>query len=319
MRSDRVDGEDMTVVEDRHGSNSEAHPTLGGASKGRGGMPWRTKRSISLLLLPGIVGLGVTFVVPLVVIIRMALNVGDSTGRITETVSLETFTQVLTDQYYWSLIGRTLYMGLVVTILTVLVSYPIALFLARTTSRWRGVLLGLAIAPLIISAVARTYGWMAILGTQGLVNESLLGSGVIDRPLPLSGNMTGIVISMTEIMMPYAILGMMSGFGRLSTDLESAASLLGAGPVRVLLKVTVPLSLPGIFAGGLLVFVITISSFITPQLMGGGRVNVLAIEIYNQATQTLNWPLASALSIVLLVVFGIFVAIYQTLANKATT
>ncbi len=116
--------------------------------------------------------------------------------------------------------------------------------------------------------------------------------------------------------MPYAVLAMMSGFGRLNNSLEEAAGSLGASRTKVFTRVTLPLTLPGVLTAFLLVFVLTISSFVTPQLLGGGRVFVLATEIYNQATQTLNWPLASALSMILLVAFGGMIALYQKAAKK---
>lgn len=147
-----------------------------------------------------------------------------------------------------------------------------ALFLARSTSKWRGLLIAIAIAPLLTSAVVRTYGWMVILGTNGLVNSTLADWGLIDTPLKLTNNMTGVTIGLVEIFMPYAILAMISGFGRLSPQLEEAAGSLGASKFKVFTRVTLPLSLPGILTAFLLVFVLSISTFITPRLLGGGSV-----------------------------------------------
>lgn len=162
-----------------------------------------------------------------------------------------------------------------------------------------------------MSAVVRTYGWIVILGSQGLINSSLQDWGFISSPLNISSNFFAVVVAMVEIMMPYTILGMMTGFGRLTTELVDASGSLGANKLRTFWQVVLPLTLPGVFTGALLTFVLTISSFITPQLVGGGKVNVLAIEIYNQTTQTLNWPLAAALAVILLVVFGLFISILQ--------
>lgn len=116
--------------------------------------------------------------------------------------------------------------------------------------------------------------------------------------------------------MPYAILAMISGFGRISPTLEEAAASLGANKLQAFLRVTLPLSLPGLFTGFLLVFVLAISSFVTPRLLGGGRVFILATEVYNEATQTLNWPLASALSIILLILFGTLIVAYQNIIKR---
>lgn len=268
------------------------------------------------LLVPGLLALAVSYALPLVYMIRMSFNIGEGEGRYTTALSLDSYIKPLSQPYYWKVIGNTLGMGLGVAVLCVLVSYPIALFLARSTSKWKGLLVALAIAPLLTSAVVRTFGWMVILGNQGLVNSTLKAMGLISVPLQLANSMTGVVIGLVEIFMPYAILGMMSGFGRLSTQLEEAAGSLGASPGKVLARITVPLSLPGVLTAFLLVFVLAISTFVTPQLLGGGRVHVMATEIYDQTTGLLNWPFAASLSVILLILFGSVIAVYQRLARR---
>ncbi|HAG58326.1 MAG TPA: polyamine ABC transporter permease [Arthrobacter bacterium] len=276
----------------------------------------RNRRTYLVLLLPGLLGLLVSFVFPLAYMIRMSFNRGAPDGVIEETFTLDTYIQPLTDPYYWRVTLDTFQMGVTVGLLCVLVSYPVALFLARSTSKYRGLLMAIAIAPLLTSAVVRTYGWMVILGTNGLVNSSLKGMGLIDTPLKLTNNMTGVTIGLVEIFMPYAILAMISGFGRLSPQLEEAAGSLGASKLQVFTRVTIPLSLPGILTAFLLVFVLSISTFITPRLLGGGSVQVLATEVYDQTTGLLNWPFAAALSVILLILFGLIIAVYQRLTKK---
>lgn len=276
----------------------------------------RNRRTYLALLLPGLLGLLVSFVFPLAYMIRMSFNRGAPDGVVEETFTLDTYIQPLTDPYYWRVTLDTFQMGVTVGLLCVLVSYPVALFLARSTSKYRGLLIAIAIAPLLTSAVVRTYGWMVILGTNGLVNSTLDGMGLIDTPLKLTNNMTGVTIGLVEIFMPYAILAMISGFGRLSPQLEEAAGSLGASKLQVFTRVTLPLSLPGILTAFLLVFVLSISTFITPRLLGGGSVQVLATEIYDQTTGLLNWPFAAALSVILLILFGLIIAVYQRLTKK---
>ncbi|UVJ39455.1 ABC transporter permease [Arthrobacter sp. CJ23] len=276
----------------------------------------RDRRTYLALLLPAVLGLLVSFVFPLAYMIRMSFNKGAPDGVVIETFTLDTYIQPLTDPYYWRVTLETFQMGVVVGLLCVLVSYPVALFLARTTSKYKGLLIAIAIAPLLTSAVVRTYGWMVILGTNGLVNSSLEGMGLIDAPLKLTNNMTGVTIGLVEIFMPYAILAMISGFGRLNPQLEEAAGSLGASKLSVFTKVVLPLSLPGILTAFLMVFVLSISTFITPRLLGGGSVQVLATEIYDQTTGLLNWPFAAALSVILLVLFGLIIAVYQRLTKR---
>jgi putative spermidine/putrescine transport system permease protein len=172
------------------------------------------------LVLPALLALLVSYAYPLVWMIRMSFNIGHGYGAYTTTFSLDSYIQPLSQPYYWQVIGNTLLLGLLVAVLCVAVSYPITLFLSKTTSRWKGLLVALAIAPLLTSAVVRTFGWMVILGTQGLVNRTLTDLGLIGSPLPLANSFTGVVIGLVEIFMPYAILGMLSGFGRVSPLLE---------------------------------------------------------------------------------------------------
>jgi putative spermidine/putrescine transport system permease protein len=278
-----------------------------------GGSQWPV---ILGLLAPATVALGVFFVLPLAWLLRMSFNRGLPSGVIESAFTLENYREFLTDRFFLEELLRTLRLGVVVTALTLLATYPIALFLARTRSRWRGVLVALAIAPLLTSTVVRTYGWLVILGNDGLVNRALTGIGLLDAPLQLVHDYTGVVIGLVEILMPYMALGLLSGFGRFNPDLEEASMSLGAGPLRTFWRVTLPLSVPGIATGCLLVFVLTISSFVTPQLLGGGRVFLMATEIYDQATYTLDWPFAAAVSFLLLVLFGMVITGYTRILRR---
>jgi len=276
----------------------------------------RDRRTYLALLAPAVLGLFVSFVLPLIYMIRMSFNEGGPDGVVEEGFTLQHYIDPLTDPFFWQVTLDTFRMGVVVGVLCVVVSYPVAMFLARSTSKYKGLLTAAAIAPLLTSAVVRTYGWMVILGDNGLVNSSLKGMGLITEPLKLTNNMTGVTIGLVEIFMPYAILAMISGFGRLSPQLEEAASSLGASKFKVFLRVTLPLTLPGVLTAFLMVFVLSISTFITPRLLGGGAVQVLATEIYDQTTGLLNWPFAAALSVILLVLFGVIVGVYQRLTRK---
>ncbi|WGW11529.1 ABC transporter permease [Saxibacter everestensis] len=280
------------------------------------GFRQRAKWELLGLLLPGVLGLLLGFILPILVMLRMSLNTNAAGGQLVSSFSLASYQAALADPFYWQVIGNTLLLGLGCGLMATVLSYPLALFLIRTTSKWKGVLIALAIAPLLTSAVARTYGWIAILGDQGVINDALLSIGFIDTPWRLSNNLLGTTIALVEILMPYSILAMVSGFGRINSSLEDAAGSLGASKLKTFFRITLPLSLPGVFTGFLLVFVLAISSFVTPRLLGGGRVFILATEVYNEATQTLNWPLASALSVILLVVFGVLVGIYQRAIAK---
>jgi len=271
---------------------------------------------VVLLLLPIALVNALGFVVPTLNLLRMSFFEAQGTGAMQEVFTLATWLKVFTDSFYAELILNSISTSLLITVLTLLCSYPIALYLHRSSGLWRSVLLVLVIAPLLTSAVVRTYGWIVILFENGLINNALAAIGI--GRVRMIFNKTGVTIGLTEILMPYMILALMAGFGKLDARIEEAAASLGASPMRVFRHIVLPLTLPGIALGSLLCFVLAVSSFITPKLLGGGRVFLLATEIYDQAIVTLNWPVASALSILILLIFGTALLLYTRALNVAT-
>ena len=267
-------------------------------------------------LVPGLLLLAVVFGLPLAWLLRMSFNTGGSSGAIEYGFSLDSYARFFGEAFNLGLIGRTIWLGVSVTVCALLLGYPLGLFLLRTQSRFRSLLLALALAPLLTSAVVRTFGWMVILRDDGIVNQALLSIGLVSEPIRLANNQLGVVIALTEILMPYMVLAVVTGSSRLDDRVLEASASLGGNRFRTFWNVTVPLTMPGVLTGCLLVFVLTISSFITPALVGGGRVFVLATEIYDQAVGTLNWPLASAMSFVLIVLFAGVLVGYQRLMAR---
>jgi putative spermidine/putrescine transport system permease protein len=270
---------------------------------------------IVLLLLPASALTAIAFILPLAHLARLSLD-RSSGGVLIPDLSASNYLRFLTDEFYLGLLWRSMWMGAAVSLLALVTSYPVALFLAGTRSRWRGLLIVLTVSPLLVSSVVRTFGWMVILGDSGWVNGLIRLVGLSSTPVRLMNNMTGVLIGLTEIMMPTMILALIAGFSRLDLTLEEAARSLGAPPWRCFLRVTLPLSLPAILVGCLITFVLSISSFVTPKLLGGGRVAVLATAIYEEALETLNWPFAAAVSIVLIAVFGLAVVLYERAGRR---
>lgn len=261
------------------------------------------------LLLPIALVNAVGFIWPILNLAGLSIREALPGGGIGENFTAANWSGLLGDSFYIDLIVNSLVVSLTITLLTLLVSYPIALYLHRATGAWKSFLTVLVISPLLTSAVVRTYGWIALLSDTGPVAKAMTALGI---PAPrLMFNTTGVVIGLTEILMPYMILALMAGFGRLDPRMEEAASTLGARPFAVFRRVVLPLTAPGIALGCLLCFVLAVSSFITPKLMGGGRVFLLATEIYDQAIVTLNWPLAATLSVLVLVIFGAALVLYS--------
>ncbi|BCM86747.1 ABC transporter permease [Methylobacterium indicum] len=280
----------------------------------RGGSPVRPAAGPALLAAIVAVNL-LGFVVPVLNLLRLSFLKVEATGTLRETFDLSSWQAILTDGFYAGLLVDSVRTCALITGLTLVLSYPIALLIHRCRGTIRTLLLVLVVTPLLTSAVVRTYGWVALLYDQGLVNGMLMALG-LSAPLRLMFNTVGVVIGLTEILMPYMILSLLAGFGRLDPRYEEAAMTLGASPWRTFLRVVLPLTLPGIALGCLLTFVLALSSFITPKLLGGGRVFLLATEIYDQAMVTLNWPLAAALSMVILAMFGLALVLYGRLVRR---
>ncbi|MSP49568.1 MAG: ABC transporter permease [Alphaproteobacteria bacterium] len=257
------------------------------------------------LSLPAVATVSLGFLLPVVWLARMSLNPSDASGALGEGWTLHHYKELVTDSFYADLALASLKMSVTATFFALMVGYPIALFLHRLESRWKTLLVLLAICPLLVSGVVRAYGWIVILGDAGWINSMLKGAGLIDRPIRLVNNHVGVAIGLTESLLPYMTLSLLAGLGRLDRGLEEAARTLGASPLRTFLRITLPLSLPAVVLGSTICFMLAISAFVTPRLLGGGRVFLLATEIYDQALLTLNWPLAATIAVAILVLFSL--------------
>ena len=274
-----------------------------------------TRRLRWLLLPAGIFVLGI-YAWPTLLLLRNAFNEVGPTGAMVEALSLKTASETFADGFTFELTWNSLWLSATATAIALALSYPLSLFLFRTTSRWRGMLAVIAILPMLISGVVRVFGWLAILGDRGLVNGLLQSLGLISAPLKLVFNWTGVTIGLAESIMPYMILALLAGFGQLDRTLEEASRSLGASPARTFLRVTLPLSLPAIVLAAGLGFVLSMSAYITPKLLGGGRVFVLATEIFEQATTNTNWPVAAVLALYTLALLLVLLALSNLLARR---
>ena len=260
----------------------------------------RPALSTPALLVPmGILFL-LTFVVPQVFVGVRSLRPSAGMGMIGDGWTMANYGAIFGDWYYLSILGRTAWLGVLVVAVTLLLGYPVAFSLARSRSRWRGLVLMLVIAPLFTSIVIRALGWMVLLGGNGPVNRVLRALGFAEEPVQFLYNLTGTVVGTAHALLPFMILILVGVIEKIDRSLEEAAEDLGASRARVFARVVVPLSMPGIVAGSLLVFSMAVSVFTTPAMLGGRKVTVVAIAIEQQIRATLNYPLGSALSMVLL-------------------
>ncbi|MGE0716037.1 MAG: ABC transporter permease, partial [Alphaproteobacteria bacterium] len=228
----------------------------------------------------------------------------------------EHYLKLVSDGFHLEIVARTVLLGLAVTFLTFVIGYPVAYFLARTRSRWRHWLTLLVVFPLLLNLVVRTFGWMAILANRGLVNDMLMGLGWIETPLKLMFNFTGLLIGLTHIFLPYMVLTVMGAIQNIPRDLEDAARTLGGSRLAAFRDVTLPLSVPGIVSGAILVFVLTITALVTPRLLGGPTYQVMSTMIYDQFLRLLNWPAGSAMAFVLTAVVVATIAVLNLAARR---
>ncbi|MBL8698103.1 MAG: ABC transporter permease [Alphaproteobacteria bacterium] len=224
--------------------------------------------------------------------------------------SLAHFEKALTDGLHVVVFAETLKIAAVVTLSCLLLGYPLSYWLATTAPLWRSFGFAFLLLPFWISVLVRTYAWMILLGRNGVVNRNLMALGIIDAPLPLLHNTTGVVIGMVHVLLPYMVFPLYAVMRRMDPALLSAAEGLGAPGWQVMRRVYFPLTLPGVLSGATLVFVISLGFFITPALLGGGRVLMIGVLIERQVRQYLDWGLAAALAIVVL---GVALAIYAAL------
>lgn len=204
----------------------------------------------------------------------------------------------LWELYYANLFFRTLRLSLAVTVVCVALGYPLAYLLARARPRIMTLGLFLLIMPLMVSTVIRVFGWVVILGNEGLVNQALrrLGAGDGVRLLHTEG---AVIIGLAQQSMPFMVLPLMASIERISPSLEEAARNLGASWGQMFTRTILPLSMPGLLSGALLVFSVSMSAFVTPALMGGRRSRMIGQQIYEEVLSAYNWPGAASLTIVL--------------------
>ena len=204
----------------------------------------------------------------------------------------------LWELYYANLFFRTLRLSLAVTVVCVALGYPLAYLLARARPRIMTLGLFLLIMPLMVSTVIRVFGWVVILGNEGLINQALrrLGAGDGVRLLHTEG---AVIVGLAQQSMPFMVLPIMASIERISPSLEEAARNLGASWGQMFTRTILPLSMPGLLSGALLVFSVSMSAFVTPALMGGRRSRMVGQQIYEEVLSAYNWPGAASLTIVL--------------------
>jgi putative spermidine/putrescine transport system permease protein len=267
---------------------------------------------LALLILPSALLFALFFFLPIGLMAVMSLLTGNPVVMPHVAFTGRHYQRLLDDGYYFEVIWTTIRIGLWTTLIALLIGYPLAHWMARIKSRTGHALLLMAVlAPMLTGIVVRTFAWMTLLSDKGVINQILLSLGLISKPLPLMYNEAGIIVGLVHIYVPFMVLTLTGVIGRIDERLEQAAENLGASRLRAFIEVTLPLSLPGILAGSLLVFALAISAYVTPILLGGFQIMTLPILIYQQISANFNIGFAAALGMVLLIISFLLVVAYN--------
>ena len=251
------------------------------------------------LVAPGLGILTLFLFVPLALIIGLSVLTYSPT-KIWLPVLTAVNYQKFFHPYYVGVMWTTIKIGLLTTAMCAILGFPVAYFLARAPARWLGVWLFLLVTPLMVSSVIRIFGWLVLLGRRGLVNATLEAAGL--GGVDLLHNVPAVVIGLTELLLPFMVLPLMAAIETIPRSVEEAARNLGANSLQLFWRVLLPLSLPGLVSGSLLVYTVAISALVTPALMGGRKVRMLGNLVYDEVLTSMNWPFAATIAVILLVV-----------------
>lgn len=269
----------------------------------------RKLKNLLILLFPATIWLLLFFVIPLIIVLIYSFLERGTYGGVVWQFNLGNY-QRLTQGIYWSIFWRSLLMAFITTIICLLISYPLAFFIATRRPPWRNILLMLVIIPFWTNFLVRTYAWIILLRTEGVFNTILQNLHLTNEPLTLLFTPFAVTVGLVYGYLPFMILPLYTTIERFDFSLLEAAQDLGANDLRTFLRVIIPLTMRGIIAGCLLVFIPAFGAFITPDILGGAKTMMVGNLIQNQFIEARNWPFGSALSILLMVIVLIPVIIY---------
>ncbi|MBT2698603.1 ABC transporter permease [Bacillus sp. ISL-40] len=270
-----------------------------------------------LLLLPTLGIFIFFFLLPLFFLFITSFKTFDAASGIGNDWTLQNYIKFITDKFYLGVVWRTVKIALITTLAAIVISFPVAYQITKAKGRIKNYLTLLVLSPLLISMVIRCYGWVILLSNNGVVNHTLMNFGLIDKPLTLLYTEFSVVIGMVHVLFPYMVLSIMGSLDRIDPSVIRASQNLGASSIRTFFSIILPLTLPGIFAGSVMVFSLGVSSFVTPAILGGPQVKVMSFLTYEQVGIMLNWPYGSAIGFLLIFIATITIIIYSKLLTSS--
>ena len=267
------------------------------AAEQRGG----ARLTAASLVSPATILVAVGLLIPLVILFRYSLNdFVAQRKQMVEAVTIASYVKFFTDPYYVNILVRTVRVAVTVTVLCLVLGFPLAYVLARTQSRYKNLLLMLVVLPLFVGNAVRAAGWMTLFGSKGAINATLMGLGIISTPLEIMYTQTAVIIGITAVNLPFMVLSLQSVIEGISRDVEEAAFSLGAHPLTMFRRVLLPLALPGVLAGTILTFILGMNAYATPILLGGPKFQMMGPLVYSQFAGVSNWPFGAAISFILM-------------------
>lgn len=266
------------------------------------------KSSTWMMLAPGLIILLLCLGLPLISVLAPTFTAGQ--------YPLSAYVEFFQDEYYRKILFRTLKIAVITTGICMAGGIPTAYFISRCDKKWRGLLLAASIFPMMTNSVIRSFAWINILGSNGIINRILLALNVADKPMKLLYTDLAIIIGSVYLFLPLMIVTVTGVMENIDDDMMEAAQSLGAGRFEAFMKVIFPMSLPGIIVGGILVFTGTLTAYTTPQLLGGNSNMVLATLIYQRAMSVGDWNGASAVALIMIVITIIVIRGFNALAAR---
>jgi putative spermidine/putrescine transport system permease protein len=284
---------------------------------GTSGWPVHRARIFQLVLVaPTVAYLVVFLIIPYLNIIVMSFRRPARIGAYEPGFTTDNFVRVLTDSYYLGVLAQTLAIGVTTAFICLLLALPIAYNLARGNPRWTGFLYTLVLSPLLVGVVVRTFGWLIILSGNGVINRFLKDSGLTASSLQLMNNEFGVIVGLVHVLLPLMVLPVLSSLQTINPSLELAGRSLGASRATVFRRIVLPLCMPGIQAGTILVFVLAVSAYVTPVMLGGAQVRTMPVLIVQQLIDNFKWPFGAALALILALSVAVVVVIYANITAR---
>jgi len=257
--------------------------------------------SATTLIGPATIFVVVGLVLPLAILLRYSFNTMDPRRIMVETFSLANYEKFFADSYYTSVLWTTFRVAALCTVVCLVMGLPLAYVLARTSSRFKNVLIMLVVLPLFVGNAVRAAGWMTVFGSKGFLNVALMHLGIVGQPIQIMYTEGAVVAGIIAVNLPYMVLTLQAVIEGINRNLEEAAFSLGAGPATMFHRVLLPLALPGILAGTVLTFILAMNAYATPVLLGGPKFKMMGPLVYGQF-QLNNWPFGASAAFVLMTV-----------------